>query len=219
MEGFPEWWTPENTQQLLEQLPGELEEELGKAAAGEAIELVIQRAARETVAKMLAQGEARIFKQRLIRCGKSEAVAERMARRLATRVKDQYLYKPTLAQRLVPFKRGIDSFRKLLQSPRQWARGRAGAIITKGLGKLGARAFAVVGLAQDLYTIGEACWLAYQAAGSAAGAREQARQYEELHQSLERFHANLTEEQQRPLEELHRREKAFFEQFQKQKPE
>ena len=214
-EGFPEWWTEEDTRKFLDALPEALEEEVKDAATEAAIERAIERATRKLIARKLAEGEARIVRDRLIRCGKSPEAAERIAKRLAQRLQKEYLYKrPSLLTRIIPFKQGIDSLRKLLKSPKSWVRGKIGKVFTKGLGKLGGRVFAVAGLADDLYTIGKACWLVYQVNEAEQGAEAQMMQCEETHQDLIDFRAGMDDDQRRQIDELYRREQEYFQRAQ-----
>jgi hypothetical protein len=210
-KGFPEWWTEKDTEKFLEELPKILEDELKDAATEEAIERAIERATRKLIARKLAEGEARIIRDRLIRCGKSPKTAEKIAKRLAQRLQKEYLYtRPDLLTRVTPLKQGIRSLRKLMKSPKSWVRFKIGKIFTKGLGKLGGRVFAVVGLVDDLYTIGQACWYGYQAAKAKEGAEEQLRQCEEMHQDLMDFRERLNSDQRRQIDDLYRREQIYF---------
>jgi len=149
--------------------------------------------------------------KQLILCGKSPEVAKRMARRLAQRVEEQYLYKnPTLLQRINPIRRGIESLRKLYHSPAAWARGKIGKVFTKGLAKLGGRVFAIAGLAGDIIEIGKACWHGWKAHQSWKGVKAQYRECATRQKELEDFRGSLTDDERTRIEDLYRREREYY---------
>ena len=188
-----------------------MKKELKNAATEKAIERGIEKATRKLIARKLAEGEARIVLDRLIKKGKSPEAATKIAKRLAQRLEKEYLYKrPDLLTRATPFKQGIKSLRKLVKSPKPWLRWKIGKVFTKGLGKLGSRAFAVAGLVDDIYTIGKATWLGYQAHKAEKGAKEAWKQANEIHQDLIDFRKSLNDEQRLKIEDLYKREQEYF---------
>jgi len=132
---------------------------------------------------------------------------------LAKRIQDQYLYNPSFHNRINPFKRGIDSIRRLLNSPKSWLRGRVGKVFTKGLAKAFGRVFVIAGLVDDLYTIGEACWLGLKAYEAQQGVRQQDLQCQEIHEDLEAFRNGLSPEQRDQIQDLYLREQRYKNQW------